>query len=289
VTEIGRNTEGHIVSLPGRPDASVTLSWGAVTDTGHKRKHNEDSFLAQAPIFVVADGMGGHASGDVASAAVVAHLAEAADTDFVETAAIEAGLRAATADIMLADDELQIGVGTTVTGAVMTLQSGDPYWTVFNIGDSRVYAFDRNELTQVTVDHSVVQELVDAGLIEAADAESHPDSNIITRAVGFDAEPMPDYWLIPIKVGLRMLLCSDGLTKEVNHEGLRLQLAAGLGAKETASALVDAALAAGGRDNVTAIVVDVMKSSGAFEFDSTIPRGTTAIGESAEPPASAAE
>jgi serine/threonine protein phosphatase PrpC len=288
VTEIGRNTEGHVVSLPGRPDVSVTLSWGAATDTGRKRKHNEDSFLAQAPFFVVADGMGGHASGDVASAAVVARLAAAAVSDFVDTDAIEAGLRTATADIMLADDELQIGVGTTVTGAAMTLQSGDPYWAVFNIGDSRVYTFERNDLTQVTVDHSVVQELVDAGLIDAADAESHPDSNIITRAVGFDAEPMPDYWMIPVKTGLRMLLCSDGLTKEVNHERLRLHLAAGLSAKETASALIDAALAAGGRDNVTAIVVDVVDSSGPFEFDSTIPRAAP-IGESTEPPASSDE
>jgi PPM family protein phosphatase len=288
VTEIGRNTEGHIVSLPGRPDVSVTLSWGAATDIGRKRKHNEDSFLAQTPIFVVADGMGGHASGDVASAAVVARLAEATG-DFVETAAIEEGLRAATADIMLADDELQIGVGTTVTGVAMTLQFNDPYWAVFNIGDSRVYRFERNELTQVTVDHSVVQELVDAGLIEAADAESHPDSNIITRAVGFDAEPMPDYWMIPIKTGLRMLLCSDGLTKEVNHERLRLHLAAGLSAKETAAALVDAALAAGGRDNVTAIVVDVVDSSGPFEFDTTVPRGSTVTGDVAEPPVASVE
>ncbi|MDQ1577376.1 MAG: family protein phosphatase [Microbacteriaceae bacterium] len=282
MTEIGRNTEGHVVSLPGRPDVTVTLSWGAATDTGRRRKHNEDSFLAQAPIFVVADGMGGHASGDVASAAVVARLAEATG-DFVDTAAIEAGLRAATADIMLADDELQIGVGTTATGAAMTLQFNDPYWAVFNIGDSRVYSFERNELTQVTVDHSVVQELVDAGLIDAADAESHPDSNIITRAVGFDAEPMPDYWMIPIKLGLRMLLCSDGLTKEVNHERLRQHLAAGLSAKETASALIDAALDAGGRDNVTAIVVDVVASSGPFEFD-TIPGGNTVIGKVAGPP-----
>ncbi|MCU1580771.1 MAG: family protein phosphatase [Microbacteriaceae bacterium] len=284
MTEIGRNTEGHVVSLPGRPDVTVTLSWGAATDIGRRRKHNEDSFLAQAPIFVVADGMGGHASGDVASAAVVARLAEATG-DFVDTAAIEAGLRAATADIMLADDDLQIGVGTTATGAAMTLQFNDPYWAVFNIGDSRVYSFERNELTQVTVDHSVVQELVDAGLIDAADAESHPDSNIITRAVGFDAEPMPDYWMIPIKLGLRMLLCSDGLTKEVNHERLRQHLAAGLSAKETASALIDAALDAGGRDNVTAIVVDVVASSGPFEFD-TIPGGNTVIGKVAEPPES---
>ena len=105
----------------------------------------------------------------------------------------------------------------------------------------------------------MVQELVDAGVISEEDAESHPDNNIITRAVGFNADPMPDYWLLPLRTGLRLLLCSDGLTKEVDSERIRLHLAAGLNAGETAQALVDAALAAGGRDNVTVVVVDVME------------------------------
>ncbi|MET4781889.1 protein phosphatase 2C domain-containing protein [Glaciihabitans sp. UYNi722] len=273
MTQIGSSAAEQIISVPGRPDAVISLAWGAATDTGHKRSHNEDSFVAKAPIFAVADGMGGHSAGDVASAAVVTRLAEVISADFTEADAVEQGLRAATIDISRAADEKELGVGTTVAGAALTLQGGDPYWMVFNVGDSRVYMFEQNELTQVSVDHSVVQELVDAGMIRAEDAESHPDSNVITRAVGFNAEPMPDYWMVPVRKELRLLLCSDGLTKELDKERIRLHMAAGLAPSETAQALVDAALAAGGRDNVTTIVVDVVDSTGAFDLDHTIPRG----------------
>lgn len=272
MTQLGRFPAEHTVSVPGRPAATIVLAWGAVTDTGRKRSHNEDSLLAVPPIFAVADGMGGHAAGDVASAAVVTRLAERLSTDFTDVDAIDEGLRAATADIALAVDEDNLGVGTTVTGAALTLQGGDPYWAIFNVGDSRVYMFENDELTRVTVDHSVVQELVDSGAITAADAEFHPNSNIITRAVGFNAEPMPDYWMLPVRAGLRLLLCSDGLTKELNDERIRIQLAAGESANETAHALMAAALDAGGRDNVTVIVVDVIESTGRFEQDRTAPR-----------------
>jgi serine/threonine protein phosphatase PrpC len=272
VTQIGQSVARHVVTVPGRSDVTITLAWGAATDTGRKRAHNEDSLIATSPIFAVADGMGGHAAGDVASDAVVTRLGKAISSDFADPDAIEEALRAATADITLAEDEKQLGVGTTVTGAALTLQAGDPYWAVFNVGDSRVYLFEQNDLAQVTVDHSVVQEMVDSGLILAEDAEQHPDSNIITRAVGFNAEPMPDFWMVPLRTGLRLLLCSDGLTKEVGHERLRLHLAAGLSAKETAHALVDAALAAGGRDNVTVVVVDVLEITGVFDLDGTLPR-----------------
>lgn len=259
MTGVGTNTAQFSVTVPGKQHGEVVLSWGAATDIGRRRDHNEDSFLASSPIFAVADGMGGHSSGDVASAAVVTRLAEAVSSDFTAQDAIERALRAATLDIAQAADERQLGVGTTVTGAALVLQTGKPYWDIFNIGDSRVYMFEHNELVQVTVDHSVVQELVDAGIISEEDAQSHPDGNIITRAVGFNAEPMPDYWLLPLRAGLRLLLCSDGLSKEVGDDRLRLHLAAGLTAGETAQALVDAALAAGGRDNVTVVVVDVVE------------------------------
>lgn len=272
MTQIGRRSAQHSLVVPGRPDISVTLAWGAATDTGYRRSHNEDSLLSESPLFAVADGMGGHSAGDVASAAVVTRLAEVAVADFTESGAIEQGLRAATADITLAADEKQLGVGTTVTGAGLTLQGGEPYWLVFNVGDSRVYAFEGEELVQVTVDHSVVQELVAAGIIRAQDAELHPDSNVITRAIGFNAEPMPDYWLLPVRAGLRLLLCSDGLTKEVPDERIRLELAASLSPAQTAQALVDVALSAGGRDNVTAVVVDVVASRGVLDSDDTAPR-----------------
>jgi serine/threonine protein phosphatase PrpC len=272
VTQLGRPAARHTILVPGRPDISLVIAWGAATDTGRKPQHNEDSLLAESPIFVVADGMGGHSAGDVASAAVVTRLEQEISADFTEIDAIEHGLRAATADITLAADEKELGVGTTVTGAALTLDEGQPCWTVFNVGDSRVYRFENNILSQVSVDHSVVQELVDAGLIRAEDAEFHPDSNVITRAVGFNAEPMPDYWIVPIRTGLRLLLCSDGLTKELDTERIRLHLAAALAPAETAQALVDAAIAAGGRDNITAIIVDIVESSGLLDLEHSAPR-----------------
>jgi serine/threonine protein phosphatase PrpC len=272
VTEIGQGVAEYPVAIPGHSGARLVLSWGAATDTGRRRAHNEDSYLARPPIFAVADGMGGHSAGDVASAAVVARLDEMVTGDFTDADTIENALRSATTDIGLAADEKELGVGTTVTGVALSLQDDEPFWTVFNVGDSRVYLFDRETLGQVTVDHSVVQELVDAGVIRAEDAESHPDSNVITRAVGFNVEAIPDYWVVPVRTGLRMLLCSDGLTKEVDAEGIRVILAAGLPAQETALALIDAALAGGGRDNVTTVVIDVLESSGPGEFENTIPR-----------------
>lgn len=272
MTEIGRSVARFTVDIPDHPDARLVLAWGAATDTGRRRAHNEDSFLAEAPIFAVADGMGGHSAGDIASAAVVSRLSEAVTESFTDADTIERGLRAATIDISLAADEKELGVGTTVTGVALSLQDDEPFWTVFNVGDSRVYLYERDALVQVTVDHSVVQELVDAGVIRAEDAETHPDSNVITRAVGFNVEAIPDYWVVPVRTGLRLLLCSDGLTKELDAEGIRDLLAAGLPADETALALVDAALEGGGRDNITTIVIDVLESSGLGEFENTIPR-----------------
>jgi serine/threonine protein phosphatase PrpC len=273
VTEIGGSSAGLSVTIPGRTGAGVTLAWGAATDTGRRRTANEDSFVAQSPLFAVADGMGGHSAGDLASAAVVERLADSVAADFLAPRTIERALERATADITTIAGDSELGVGTTVTGVALTLQDDEPYFAVFNIGDSRVYSFQRNELAQVTIDHSVVQELVDAGALTRDEAENHPDSNIITRAVGFNSQPTPDFWMLPVQVGLRLLVCSDGLTKEVSDERIRLHLAAGLSAAETAGALVDAALAAGGRDNITTIVIDVLDAPESADPGDTAPRG----------------
>ncbi|MCS0500718.1 PP2C family protein-serine/threonine phosphatase [Protaetiibacter mangrovi] len=258
MTRHGDDVAGHRFAIPGRPDEHITLSWAAVTDVGRRRQANEDSLIVQPPVFAVADGMGGHAAGDRASAAVVDRLHALAGRDDVDEAVVREALGLAAGDIDTLAADLPLGAGTTVTGAVLDLAGAEPGFVVFNVGDSRVYGFLRNELVQVTHDHSVVQELVDAGLLSAADAESHPESNVVTRALGFREVPRPDYWTVPIRVGLRLLLCSDGLTKELDADRLRLHLSARLSASETAAALVDAALAAGGRDNVTVVIVDVL-------------------------------
>lgn len=260
MTALGRSSVRHTVTLPDRSDA-VELSWHGVTHTGYRRTVNEDSYLADVPLFAVADGMGGHSHGDRASDAVVRRLQAAVDGEFIEPSAIVDALHRATADIHELDDD-ELGMGTTVTGVGLSLVDGRPVVSVFNVGDSRVYRFVGNDLEQVTVDHSIVQEMVDAGQLTAEQAEDHPESNVITRAVGFSLEPDVDMSQLELRAGMRLLLCSDGLTKEVPLQRLRLHLAARLSARETANALVDAALAQGGRDNITVIVIDVVRAPG---------------------------
>lgn len=261
MTVIGTNTQRYELAVPEADGAMVALSWGVATDVGHKRSHNEDSLVAVPTLFAVADGMGGHAAGDLASKAVVTRLAERAEGGLMGAESIMEALTAATDDLSHVIDEQKLGIGTTATGIAMTVHGGHPHWMVFNVGDSRVYLFENNELSQVTTDHSVVQELVSAGLISPEEAEHHPDSSVVTRAVGFNLAPVPDFWLIPLTSGSRILVCSDGLTREVKDRWLHFHLAAGLGAEETVGALVEAALTQGGRDNVTAIVIDVLPST----------------------------
>lgn len=271
MTQIGRPTTAHSISLD---DGSVvTLDWAGVTDVGLRRAHNEDSFVARSPLFVVADGMGGHSAGDVASDAVVTRLDQAARAEFFDTDALEEALREATDDIEIAAVGTELGVGTTVTGAILTKEGEAPYFTIFNVGDSRVYMLDSGVLRQVTVDHSVVQEMVQAGMLHPDDAENHPDSNVITKAIGFGADPSPDYWRVPARPGLRLLVCSDGLTKELNARAIATVLGANPESEAAATALVTAAVAAGGRDNVTAVVVDVRGSGEPADVEATLPTG----------------
>lgn len=258
MTEIGKTTATATVALPDRSGETVTLGWAAATDTGRRRAHNEDSFISDAPVFAVADGMGGHSAGDRASAAVVERLAEIADRDFGRRRDIEAALKRATRDISKVVDPEHRGVGTTVTGALLTMVDGQPGWTIFNVGDSRTYLLHDDVFEQVSIDHSVVQELIDAGLLDPADAERHPDSNIITRAVGFNAVPAPDFWQVRLHTGMRLVLCSDGLTKEVDDVTIARQVTTIADREVLVETLVGLALDAGGRDNVTVVVVDVI-------------------------------
>nr|WP_286132166.1 protein phosphatase 2C domain-containing protein [Clavibacter michiganensis] len=273
MVNVAASTVGAVtVALPD-DGGQLALSWAAQTNTGLKRSGNQDSYLAAAPVFAVADGMGGHAAGDEASAAVVMRLAEYMSGDFASTDDIARALRHASDDIgEIAGSHDRAGSGTTVTGIALTIQGRRPYWAVFNIGDSRVYSLVDGVLTQVTVDHSAVQAMVDSGRITALEAESHPNRNIITRAVGFGKNPVPDLWFIPVSEGARLLICSDGLTKEVDVDLIRLLLAEATDADDAAGLLLEAALAAGGRDNVTTLVVEVLRSDDVADADTTLPR-----------------
>ncbi|MDF2443405.1 MAG: family protein phosphatase [Subtercola sp.] len=257
MTQIGDSTGRIRVTGPRASEAPFTVSWCALTDVGKKRKVNEDSVAAVPPIFAVADGMGGHEAGDIASAAVVTRLGDVQGESFTNADVIDGALTLALADIDVVGDANVLGTGTTVTGVALTLVDELPRWAVFNIGDSRVYQYLAGVLERVTVDHSVVQELVDAGLITAEQAETHPDSNIITRAVGFHEKPVPDYSLLDVVEGQRILVCSDGLTKELTDHGIAHFLEKSSTPDAAAAGLVDAALTNGGRDNVTVLVIDV--------------------------------
>lgn len=257
MTQIGLISASATVTLP-QTGATVSLAWSAITDVGHRREANEDSVLATPPIFAVADGMGGHSAGDVASDAVVTRLADFAGQFVLDAASIDRALSRAVEDMSNGDAETDRGTGTTVTGAALAIISGEPQWIIFNIGDSRVYQLVSGVLEQITVDHSVVQELVDSGRITREEADVHPHGNVITRAVGFHEPPVPDYRIVPVQPGMRILVCSDGLTKELTHYGIRHFLMSNPSAAEATRALVTAALDNGGRDNVTVIVLDVL-------------------------------
>jgi serine/threonine protein phosphatase PrpC len=248
---------------------TVELDWAAISDTGRRRDVNQDSLIVEFPIVAVADGMGGYTAGEVASAAVTSRLQElATDGDApVSEDRIEDALRRAVSDLAESVEDVSPGTGTTVTGLVFGVHDGLPGWTVFNIGDSRVYRLDGDVLSQVTTDHSVVQELVAIGAITPDEAETHPHGNVITRAVGFSEDPVPDYLLAPIDADVRWVVCSDGLTKELTDYGIRHYLLLGSTPEEAARLLVDAAVENGGRDNISVIVLDALLRGSASRDD----------------------
>lgn len=230
----------------------ITVATGTATDVGLVREVNEDSVVAGYPVFVVADGMGGYEAGDLASRLTVEQFAAGVG---------RSGLDRRWAQDRIADAADRVrptGGGTTLTGIIATDYDGVPHFLVLNVGDSRVYRRTGGTLAQVSVDHSLVQEMVASGMIDAEEARHHPERNIVTRAIGADDEPVADFWLVPAVVGDRYLVCSDGLTGEV-EPALLADLAAGDTApQEVADTMIAAALAGGGRDNITVVVVDVI-------------------------------
>jgi PPM family protein phosphatase len=259
----------------------MTRFWhSAATSPGRVRRVNEDSYLALPPLFAVADGMGGHGAGDLASRLAIDTLTSAARARPLTADGVLAALDAANRAIVTYEGAK--GMGTTITGLALLETGGGGHLMVFNVGDSRVYRLVEGRLDQVTVDHSEVQELVLAGVITRDQARVHPRRNIVTRALGTDPGPRPDYWLLPANAGDRFLVCSDGLYTEVPDERIAVLLASG-SPQVAAAALVAAAEEAGGHDNVTVIVTEVVGfaslggSSGALDETrvdvTTLPRG----------------
>jgi protein phosphatase len=237
----------------------MKLKWGASTDVGMVRQQNEDSFLAEETLFVVADGMGGHNAGEVASALAVTTLKAGARLGIDDAEVFRELVQQANSAIYTAslDDSTQSGMGTTVT-ALSIVEGEEPRVLVANVGDSRAYLWRSGALSRLSVDHSYVQELVNEGIITPEAARVHPRRNIVTRALGIDRSVMVDVFTHFVRTGDRIVLCSDGLVDEVADNEIARVLGQHTDPQETAEALVMVANTNGGRDNTTVIVVDVL-------------------------------
>jgi len=274
--------------------ASSNVVVSAASDTGMVRSVNEDSYLAAGPIFLVADGMGGHNAGDQASQAVRATFGAAFPADEpATTAGVLAAIKSSNVAVRAISGDDSVGrsiSGTTLAGVALVTsgESGLLHWMAFNIGDSRIYSWDGRSLVQLSVDHSAVQELVEAGVITDEEAQLHPDRNVITRAIGASEHVDADVWLLPALRRQAFLMCSDGLTKELGDEQIARILAEHPDDPEgpsLAEVLVEAALAAGGRDNVTVVVVESITTGLEIDADNdeTIERVPHGIFEDTRP------
>jgi protein phosphatase len=255
----------------------VELHHGAATDVGLVREVNEDAHLASPPVFVVADGMGGHDGGDVASAIVVEEFARLADEgyDARDGAEVVAGTLRACQRRIAEYGERQVSsgrhqwyAGTTAVVALLVEDDDGPKWLLANLGDSRIYRFAEGRLEQVSVDHSVVQELMEAGRITRADVATHPERHVITRALGGPEHAEADYFVLPLPAAPRLVLCSDGVSGMIDDETMAGILAETPDPRDAADRVVAAAVAAGGQDNATAVVVDVVGLEANDDYDS---------------------
>ena len=237
----------------------MKLKWGATTDVGMVRQQNEDAFHAEENLYIVADGMGGHNAGEVASALAVSTVRSGARMGIRTPDQFRELVQQANTAIYTAslDDSTQSGMGTTLTAAAV-VPGEEPRILVANVGDSRTYLFRSGALTRLSIDHSYVQELVNEGIITPEEARVHPRRNIVTRAMGIDRSVQVDVFSHLVRTGDRLVLCSDGLVDEVPDTDIARVLTEHTDPQETAEVLVMVANANGGRDNTTVIVLDIL-------------------------------
>ena len=239
----------------------LEIACGVATDPGTHRTINEDSHFVASRLAAVADGMGGHAAGEVASCIVVERL-ELLATSASSISPDELLAAIADANQHILDEATaepsRHGMGTTLAGVGVASIGGSDHWVVFNVGDSRVYQLTETSLSQLTIDHSEVEELVAAGVLTEGEARVDPRRNIVTRSLGTDPAPQADVWVFPPTPGERFLVCSDGLTLEMTDDQISRILRGQRDPQRAADELVTGAVAAGGRDNVTVVVVDAV-------------------------------
>ncbi|MFL6083280.1 MAG: protein phosphatase 2C domain-containing protein [Mycobacterium sp.] len=232
------------------------INWGVATHTGAVRETNQDAYCTTPTVFAVADGVGGHSAGDIAAHETVEALSTLAGREEVTDEMVRACLADARARI----GRIPVAHGqppaTTLSGVIATRLDDVPTWLIVNIGDSRTYRLNSDGLQQLSIDHSIVQELIDMHAIDPSEARSHPTRNVLTRALRADIEYPADVWGLPIIAGDRILVCSDGLTREVDDGFISRVLRAIPDPLAAANQLVKAAVDAGGHDNVTVLIID---------------------------------
>ena len=227
--------------------------FGSRTDVGCVREQNEDSLVVKPPLFVVADGMGGHAAGEIASEICVKTLEECAP-EHADAEALGKAVEQANRDIISAAivGEGRDGMGTTCTAAMLEHDK----LVIAQVGDSRAYLLHDGKLSQLTRDHSLMANMIEAGQITPEEARIHPNRSVITRALGNDIDTVPDLYEINVEADDRLLLCSDGLSGMLTDKQIESTMNRIADPQRCASVLVNEAIAAGGGDNVTVIVAD---------------------------------
>jgi serine/threonine protein phosphatase PrpC len=238
------------------------LGWGSATDVGRVRKNNQDTLFTSGALFAVADGMGGHRGGEVASDVAI----ESLRVQFTEpsTDALVKAVQLANDHVVgtASDDPDLEGMGTTLCALAVVQVDGGDRLAIVNVGDSRVYLLKGNVIQQVTDDHSLVATLERQGRLTPAEAAVHPQRNILTRALGIDARVMVDSWEVLPVSGDRYVLCSDGLFNEVEDARIASTLRRLADPTDAARELVRLANEGGGHDNITVVIVDVLDDEG---------------------------
>ena len=237
-----------------RTRRGAVTTFGSRTDIGCLRDHNEDSLIVAPPLFAVADGMGGHAAGEVASEIAVDVLAERAP-QHPDGEQLGRAVEDANRAVMQAAREGRgrEGMGTTMTAGML---EGERL-VIAQVGDSRAYLLHQGALQQLTRDHSLMADMIEAGQLTPEEARTHPNRSVITRALGSDEHLRPDIYEINVETGDRLLVCSDGLSTMLRDADIERTLCRVQDPQRCATQLVNEAIAAGGHDNVTVIVADV--------------------------------
>lgn len=245
----------------------IRVRSAGATDVGAVRSMNEDSYLAGSPIYLVADGMGGHNAGEVASAMVVDQFADLVGTDDLTPETIAESLIAAYDRITQISSDSSNGAGTTVALVGTAWDNDQAAWIVMNLGDSRVYRLSNGDFEQISIDHSVVQELVDRGDITPDEARVHPYRNMVTRALGPGPNSRPDFWLLPAMLGDRFVICSDGVNGELDDSAIEQVLRETGDIRDVPGILVERAVEAGGRDNATVVALEAVLEGATEDVD----------------------